>query len=220
MSTTSRWVRLADIPETRWPRVPPFVSTIIAVVLVLTSVVLPLLSAWDLYTLSDGYQESHGAANLAHPDAADCEIARTIVTDMHGVGRDRQLLRMFGGTKLSLATFAYAWDKPAALPAGYSVAGADADWRWCAGLGRSVRDVGWVRLGDVLRQQTEVNISRPAYSAARDEAVAWVDAVPDPLSADGWVGPDRRSAINGNLVFLKRDPRTGAWTIVGRGPAT
>lgn len=212
MSTTSRWDRLTDIPESRWPRVPPSVSVLVAVASL-------LFSAWNWYTLSDAYQELHGAANLAHPSVVDCAIAGVIVADIHGSGRDRQVLRMFGDARLGLETSAWAWDKPAGLAAGYRVAGGDGDWRWCPGLGRYVRSIGWVRLSDVLRQRSAINISTPAYNAAHDEAVAFVDAMPDPRSPGGWDGRDRLSAIKGELVFLKQDQRSGAWAIVGREPA-
>jgi hypothetical protein len=189
------------------------------VALALVLVALFLWNGWAWYRQSDAYQESHGAANLARPSVADCAIARAIVADVHGTGRERQLLRMFGDAKLSLQTFAWGWEKSAAPPAGYLITGSDGDWRWCAGLGSYVRSVGWVGLGDVLHQRSAMFISKPAYNAARNEAIVFENALPDPRAANGFAGPDRRSAFGGDLVFLKNDQRTGAWGIVGHSPA-
>ncbi len=191
----------------------------VALALVLLALLL-LWNGWAWYRQSDAYAESHGAANLARPSVVDCAIARAIVADVHGAGGERQLLRMFGDAKLGLQTFAWGWEKPAAPPAGYLITGSDGDWRWCAGLGGYVRSIGWVGLGDVLRQRSTIGITRPAFNAAHDEAVAFQFALPDPQVAHGLAGPDRRRAFEGELVFLKRGQPTGGWKIVGRSPAS
>lgn len=203
----------ASQPVKVWEK-PPYR---VALALILGAWVL--WRAWFWYTHSAAYQETHGDANLARPTVTDCEIARAIVADVHGQGRDRLLLSMFGDAKFSLQTFAFGWEKPTAPPAGYAAPGDDGDWRWCAGLGGYLRSIGWVRLGDVVQQRSAIYVSRPAYNAARNAAVAFQNAMPAPTLVDGLTGRDRRSASEGNLVFLKRDQRTGAWTIVAHGPA-
>jgi len=153
---------------------------------------------------------ANGDADLAHPAAQECAIARAAIAAFHASGEDKRQLAS-AGEKAMTVTARSKVVNPIDVP-GYADDEAQdlrgkspPDWRWCAGLGAFVHGLGWSPMG-ADEDIPELGLGRPAINAAGDEAKVYeVFVAPD---ANG--GP--RLKAGPWLATLRKGPG-GAWAV-------
>lgn len=216
MAGVRRALRLADIAMDGLPieHVPPRERLRrFARALPILVVYAALLLGGQRYL--DWRQEAYGDAKLAHPSSAECGIARALLSD-HRRGDAAAIMRrpLPKDHQVRLNTWAMSEARIGIrrdVGAGLS-ATADADWRWCPGLGSYARDLDYQRLGQ-FSFGPGFRIQRPWLNAAGDVAVVSEEFEPP---VDDYGSGAEAAEMRSWTTTLVLDRPSGRWTIARR----